>query len=306
MASWTKPTRPPVASPTLRPDLSRPGGGKGRGILRPDEGRRYFSVDRLAPSPELHPWVDHYWTVSWDLPAGTTYTPEVLTHPCAHLTVESGAGRRHGFALPASLLHGVVTRRFSIQLDGEGRVFGVRFRPGGIGAFIGGDASQLTDRVVLAADVLGPGAHRLQGDVLVLVDDTDRARVADAFLLDRMPENDRHYDEVVAVIAVMLADRQLVSVEALARVTGASQRTLQRLFRRYVGIGPKWVLQRFRLQDAVARIDSGDVPDLSTLALELGWYDQAHFGRDFTDVVGVSPGLYLRQSRQSRPAPGGA
>jgi transcriptional regulator GlxA family with amidase domain len=159
---------------------------------------------------------------------------------------------------------------------------------------------------VLAADVLGPGADRLKSDVLAVVDDTDRAAAADAFLVERMPQHDRHYEELLAVIAVMLADRRLVSVEALSRATGTSPRTLQRLFRRYVGIGPKWVLQRFRLQDAVARIDAGDVADLSTLAVELGWYDQAHFSRDFTDVVGVSPGLYLRRSRQPRPAPRGA
>jgi AraC-like DNA-binding protein len=290
----------------LPPDLRRPGGGTARGILRPVEGRRYFTVDRLAPRAELGDWVEHYWTVLWDLPAGATYTSEVLTHPSAHLTVESGAGERHGFVLPASLLHGVVTRRFAILLAGKGRVFGVRFRPGGIGAFTGRDASRLTDQVVLAADVLGPGANRLKSDVLAVVDDADRAAAADAFLVERMPQHDRHYEELLAVIAVMLADRRLVSVEALSRAAGTSPRTLQRLFRRYVGIGPKWVLQRFRLQDAVARIDAGDVVDLSTLAVELGWYDQAHFSRDFTDVVGVSPGLYLRRSRQPRPAPRGA
>ncbi len=289
----------------MPPDLRRPGGGTARGILRPVEGRRYFTVDRLAPRAELVDWVEHYWAVSWDLPAGATYTSEVLTHPSAHLTVESGAGERHGFALPESLLHGVVTRRFAILLAGKGRAFGMRFRPGGIGAFTGRDASRLTDQVVLAADVLGPGADQLKSDVLAVVDDADRAAAADAFLVERMPQHDRHYEELLAVIAV-LADRRLVSVEALSRATGTSPRTLQRLFRRYVGIGPKWVLQRFRLQDAVARIDAGDVADLSTLAVELGWYDQAHFSRDFTDVVGVSPGLYLRRSLQPRPAPRGA
>jgi hypothetical protein len=116
------PTLPTL--PTLPPDLRRPGGGTARGILRPVEGRRYFTVDRLAPRAELGDWVEHYWAVSWDLPAGATYTSEVLTHPSAHLTLESGAGERHGFALPASLLHGVVTRRFAILLAGEGRVFG--------------------------------------------------------------------------------------------------------------------------------------------------------------------------------------
>ena len=73
---------------------------------------------------------------------------------------------------------------------------------------------------------------------------------------------------------------------------GVSARPLQRLFRRYVGVGPKWVLQRFRLHDAQLLLESGDAPDLATLAADLGWSDQAHFSRDFQSTVGMPPGRY--------------
>jgi AraC-like DNA-binding protein len=76
-------------------------------------------------------------------------------------------------------------------------------------------------------------------------------------------------------------------------------RSLQRLFRRYVGIGPKWVLSRYRLQDAAAAIDAGEATDLATLAADLGWFDQAHFSRDFREVVGVTPSQYLAQAQAS-------
>ena len=67
-----------------------------------------------------------------------------------------------------------------------------------------------------------------------------------------------------------------------------------------MGVGPKWVLQRYRLQDAVAMIDAGEVDDLATLAAGLGWYDQAHFSRDFSQVVGTSPGRYLAAAVSGR------
>lgn len=66
------------------------------------------------------------------------------------------------------------------------------------------------------------------------------------------------------------------------------------MFRRYVGVGPQWVLQRFRLHDALAAIDAGETGDLATLAARLGWFDQAHFNRDFRDAVGQTPGRYAR------------
>jgi AraC-like DNA-binding protein len=61
-----------------------------------------------------------------------------------------------------------------------------------------------------------------------------------------------------------------------------------------VGVGPKAVLARYRLQDAVAAIDAGGVDDLADLAASLGWFDQAHFARDFRSVVGTTPSAYLR------------
>ncbi|MGZ4653760.1 helix-turn-helix domain-containing protein [Oryzihumus sp.] len=71
-----------------------------------------------------------------------------------------------------------------------------------------------------------------------------------------------------------------------------SSRGLQRLFHHYVGVGPKWVLARYRLHDAVSALDGGWTGSLTDLAHAHGWYDQAHFIRDFTALVGVAPSQY--------------
>jgi transcriptional regulator GlxA family with amidase domain len=95
----------------------------------------------------------------------------------------------------------------------------------------------------------------------------------------------------------MAADRALVRVDQVARRAGMSIRTLQRLFASYVGVSPKAVLARYRLQDAAAAIDAGEVVDLADLATSLGWFDQAHFSRDFRAVVGMPPSAYLARAR---------
>jgi AraC-like DNA-binding protein len=78
----------------------------------------------------------------------------------------------------------------------------------------------------------------------------------------------------------------------LARRHGISARTLQRLFRRYIGVSPKWVLKRYRVHEAAERIAAGEAPDAARLAAELGYFDQSHLIRDFTAQVGCSPGRY--------------
>ena len=120
----------------------------------------------------------------------------------------------------------------------------------------------------------------------------------DAHLAREVPEPDPVYLELLEVLASMLTERTLVRVDDVAARCGSTVRSLQRVFHRFVGVGPKWVLQRYRLQDAAAAIDAGEVSDLAALAADLGWFDQAHFSRDFRSSVGVTPSEYLAQAGQ--------
>jgi AraC-like DNA-binding protein len=261
------------------------------GILRPEVNDALVRRDRLPVHEGLSAWVEHYWTVAWQL-EGPGFVAEVVSHPSVHVTVESGDRPRFGHAMPAGLVHGVITRKFSQEIAGRGRVFGVKFRPGGFGAFTGADVGAWTDRVLPLAAAYGGVAAALTTDVLAAEGDSERATLMDAFLLERLPARDERYDEVLAIVRDIQDDPTLTTVDLAARRHAMSERTLQRLFRRYVGVGPKWVLQRARLHDAVDRIDTGQVRDLASLAIELGWFDQAHFTRDFTALVGQSPAAY--------------
>lgn len=232
MGSWRNATR-------LSPELRRPPTSSVAGVLHPDEGRRYFTVDRPPADPRLDLWVEHYWTVRWKLPEGTTYQSEVLTHPVLHLTIESGAGPRHGYPMPAALLHGVVTRRFTVMLRGEGSVFGVKFRPGGFGAFTGVDVGALADRVEPLSTVFGSDAEDLLDQMLGANADAERVALLNRFLLQHVPGPDARYARLLEVVRTMLTDRSITSVEQVTERFGISPRTLQRLFRRYVGVGPK-------------------------------------------------------------------
>jgi AraC-like DNA-binding protein len=70
---------------------------------------------------------------------------------------------------------------------------------------------------------------------------------------------------------------------------------LQRLFADYVGIGPKWVIRRFRLHEVTERLAAGADIDWAALAAELGYADQAHFVRDFRAMFGEPPTWYAER-----------
>jgi AraC-like DNA-binding protein len=266
------------------------------GVLRPAETRRVADLRREAPvSPVLAPFVERYWSVRWDRTGQPAFRSEVLSHPSVNLSVEEGSHPRFGVALPAVLLHGVVASRFQVDLVGTGRVTAAKFRPGGWVAFGGRQPARGT--AVPLGRELGLDAGRLLAAVLAESDDDVRAAVLDATLAPLAPQPPAPYLELQDVLRRMLRDRTLVRVDQVARAAAMSSRSLQRLFATYVGLSPKAVLARYRLQDAAAAIDAGEVSDLAGLAAELGWFDQAHFSRDFRSVVGVPPSAYLARAR---------
>jgi AraC-like DNA-binding protein len=271
-----------------------------KGILRPGPTAEHSHLARDYPvAPELQPFVERYWSVRWDRRGLPGYRSEVLAHPTVHLSVETGEIPRFGFRLPAVLVHGVVTRRFVVDLHGWGRVTAAKFRPGGFASLFGTkprkDTVGTLPRMTSAAATLDPDGLL----AAVLEPDTDDARAAalDACLRPMAHEPQPEYLELLDLLAEMQRDRSIVRVEQAAESVGRSVRSLQRMFAGYLGVGPKGVLARYRLHDAVDALDRGPGTDLAELAADLGWFDQAHFNRDFRAAVGSTPTEYLRSTR---------
>lgn len=240
---------------------------------------------RLAPSPALAPWIAHYWSVRWDLSGHPPQRRETLPHPNVHLVVEAGRTR----------IHGIHAGRFSVRLEERGEVFGVKFRPGGFRPFFAHAVARLRNRSLPPEQVFGVAAGSLGNEVLSQPTDAGRVAQLESFLHTRLPPHDPQVERVAQIVAEVEHDRRLVTVAALETHCGLATRALQRLFNEYVGIGPKWVIQRYRLHEALARIAEGGVADWPALALELGYFDQAHFIRDFTALVGRPPADYARR-----------
>ncbi len=267
-------------------------------MLWPAVGADVFDTGRLPLPEPLSEVAAYYWWVTWRRAERSPFRQQVLSHPVTHLTVEAAeGGMLHGLPVPAALVHGLVTRVFSVDLPVAGRVAGLAFHPGGLAALLGRGIGGLTDTVVPAREVMGDVVVGLARDVLAEDDDGARrdavARHVSGVLAPRLElvRADAGYRTVREAVALMRR-REHVTLPPVAEELHVSVRTLQRLFSRYVGASPLWVLRRHRLQDAVAALDAGDGQDLAALAASLGFADHAHLTRAFTAVVGVPPSRY--------------
>jgi AraC-like DNA-binding protein len=258
-----------------------------RGVVGRAGNVSAFDLRRWAPSEDAARFVEHYWSVTWDRHEAGPFDSTVITFPAMHLTREWGDDVvRHGHRLPSTLLHGVVPEVFRITISGRGAVVGARFRPGGFTARFGGDAAAMTGRVVPVDDEL-PGVPAILGE------DVTAVRLAlDSAIGASAGEVDPTYRGLTPLIDRMRDDATLHRVDQVMALSPWSTRTTQRVFQRYVGVTVKWVLCRYRLQQAALEIESVPGVDFADLAVRLGWYDQAHFINDFRSMLGSTPGEY--------------
>lgn len=261
--------------------------GKPRGILRHAPGPGVFHHARIAPSPLLADVVQHFWIVRWDLRGLAPQVRETLPHPNVHLVLENGHAR----------IQGIHSGRFTTVLEGQGGVFGIKFRAGGFRPFLRMPVSTLRDRSLPVQDVFGEAADRLEAALSAQLEDDRQVAVAEGFLAERLPPADIAATRVGGIVDRIAVDRSMTTVEQVLEHWSMGKRTLQRLFNDYVGIGPKWVINRYRLHEALERLAQGSAVDWAELALELGYFDQAHFIRDFKALVGCAPAEYARQDR---------
>ena len=261
-----------------------------RGIIDAQELFAQVRFRRREPLEQLRPYLEHYWLMDWDL--SRPYLSHLVPHPSVNVVFEHFADQE-----PFGEVSGIGLELFTQKLEGRGRVCGAQFRPGGFRPFAPqwpvsrwtgkrlpvGEALPTTDADIAA--ILGPPEE---------ADDDARVAALDAYLLGVLGDSDPQAALAMRLVDRIRSDRAVRRVGSLAETEGISARSLQRLFATYVGVGPKWVILRYRIHEALERAElrEGAEVDWAELAAELGYSDQAHLVRDFTATVGVPPTAY--------------
>ncbi len=258
-----------------------------RGIVDPASLARLVDFARHDPSAHVARFVDWYWHITWDIPTGAPYTQEVLARPAVNLVLSPDGSQAWG-----------LQRRRTVRvLEGRGEVLGVLFRPAGFAPLLSAPVSTISDRSIGIRELFGEAAGaRIDRESRRITDGTDRAAHMDAFLAARLPIRRVESEDATDVVELAATDPGISRVDQLARATGYSARSLQRMFSRHVGASPKWVIRRFRLHEVAERAVRDDDVDWAALADELAFSDQAHLIRDFTRAIGVPPARYAERS----------
>lgn len=172
-------------------------------------------------------------------------------------------------------------------------LIGVRFKPGGGFPFFGGPAGELQDLNVPLDLLWGREAELLRERLLEAPTPADKLGVLEADLERRLRH--RPARDPAVKYAIDTFKHPGTSVAAVVERVGLSPRRFIARFRDEVGLTPKVFCRIHRFRRVIAALQSPQRADWPTIALDCGYFDQAHFIHDFGEFAGVSPSAYLRQ-----------
>ncbi|MFD0408103.1 helix-turn-helix domain-containing protein [Kitasatospora sp. NPDC127116] len=253
-------------------------------------------VEHAVPGPALRPWIDRYW---WyragpgDLPRLLPGTgAELWIHWAGGVHLDDGAGP---VPLPAAHLVCLRGARWEPVSREAGGFVAVRFRAGALRHFLAPGVDEVADRVVSAAEVWGPPARRMAEQVCLASGPAEQAAVLDRALAELLAAHDRADPWLDAAVRLVHRRPGEVRVDALAEHLGVTVRRLQRAFPAAVGAGPKAFQRVARFQRLTRTLLLSGERRYLPGALAAGYYDQAHFVREFRHFTGRPPTALLGQ-----------
>jgi AraC-like DNA-binding protein len=231
-------------------------------------------TEHAAPE-RLRPFVECFWSIE----SGEAL-PEypVLPDGCVDIVYSPRGGPQ---------VVGTMTRVRKFMFQAGERQVGVRFRPAMALGFVRAPGIETTDRILLLDDVWGAQGRRLGAQIAEAKSAKQAIALLEAELVDASAPG------VVQKVSAHIVDQSgQVRMDDLAFDAGMSARQLRRLFLDQMGLTPKHFCRVIRFRHSLSHLRGAKRGDWAGVALECGYYDQAHFINDFREFSGYTPGEF--------------
>lgn len=197
-----------------------------------------------------------------------------------------------------AMVIGQITKPYFIQPTGKVETFAVRFYPYGFANFVNQSIKDLADCETPISKLFGePQALELEKQIINAASTQSRIEIVEKFLFDRL-ENQTTIDNIVHnTIHVLSQTKGGTSITSILKNDPSKRRNLERKFSNQVGISPKQLGKIIRLQAALQMMLSDQQENLTQIAYESEYYDQAHFIKDFKEFTGVNPKEYMNDDQ---------
>lgn len=253
-----------------------------------------MKYEYCQPDPRLHAYVGSYYIMHMPEGGGDVVRAEI---PHIRIILSGSSVLSHGdrtleFSAPDVVVCGPAMRAGSVAVSADTLILGISLLPRGWASLFGVAAAEVMNAKWRADDLRRICPDRVQDRLLSAPSDQEMFRVLDDILLSLVREPRALDQTFLSQFEQWSLDPHSPGIDELKEMTGLSVRTLDRLCKLYLGASPKRLHRKYRALQSVNRIARTGTTDWRVAAGE-GYYDQAHFIKDFRDLIGCTPGTLM-------------
>ena len=199
--------------------------------------------------------------------------------------------------VPQAFLTGQSTSNYALSLLGNLGMVGIVFRPAGLGTLFNLPIAELTNERLNLADILrGAEMRELTEKIAESTTFEERIALLIQFLNFRLLQNEHRFDNVDFAANRIVDCNGIINVSDLMTDLFMCRRQFERKFFQKVGLSPKYYARIRRVGYLCSLMSGKRKVNWHSLLYDCGYYDQAHFIKDFTAFLGRTPTKYIQNN----------
>ncbi|MGD6777268.1 AraC family transcriptional regulator [Sutcliffiella horikoshii] len=254
------------------------------------------------PNPVLAPWVDSYWQVQLDAgptPKSETILPNGKIEMIFALHGDYTVVNRQTNKIHQAWLSGIQHEPLHISYKGKSNLIGIRFHTYGLFPFLRIPVNETVNAVEPLTDVIGKLYEQLYESISQATSSVEVFSIINLFLLRNLDHDKVKQLKLMEEITRQLNLRPEQPISQLADRMGVSQRHLGRVCHDYMGVTPKLLARIFRFEKSFSHLYSQKEEEDFKALIDLGFYDQSHFIKEFKRFSGMTPAEYKKRAVES-------
>ena len=254
----------------------------------------------IQPSEILSKFIKCFWILECNEKKSEFTRERILPDGCMELIFHYGDSfelhvNDYSEIQQRSFVYGQITRFIEISPTGKVGIIAVRFFPHGALPFLHIPINEITDNTVGVPYIFGAAGRELEEKIITAANNLQRIDIIQKFLVDRLKKYLQHDSVIEECLIRIVKSKGNVSVESLSESLNINSRQLERKFTSGIGMSPKVFSRIVRFQNIFKLLQTKRINSLTELAFENGYYDQAHFIKDFKLFSGISPSVYFNE-----------
>jgi len=264
-----------------------------------------MNYQTFEPDQDLAAFIKCYWTLESakeETPGKQTIVPDGCMEMIFHYgdLYKQYLDNGKSITQPRCFVIGQLTRPLEIQSTGETGIFSIRFHPEGFFLFTTFPIKEMENTAVSLEKLFGNDGLEIEQQIINANSTSERIKLIEKFLLDRLSDIETIDRIIKSTVEIIMTANGKLPVDELSRLTKVNRRQLLRKFSSAIGLSPKQLSRTIRLQAALKMLLNDQFSNLSELAYENEYYDQAHFIKEFKEFTGSTPkefyGIHLKMS----------